>query len=523
MYFSRRCKYFLLGLLILLNFLIRIPSIPHERGSPDEFTMHNLANSVSAFGYAKWWAHPASIFGFYPYSYASATAFIYSGISQSTGISMDWIAWIFPAILGVFIVLSVYILAGLIKNDDVFKFLAAFVVSLSPGVLNYITWQISARGLFIALLPFFLYLLLKSHASRYAVRFGVLTFILFILIMATHHYYILSVPFIFSYILIIIFYKIKSPIKISDNLVSIALLAGFLGMFSIPFFTGLFIESSRYSALQTMLSNNIRYLGPFIFFAVGGFSYLILKRNREFGEWFLILSLIFFSPFLYIDKYAQFISNILLGLFMSIGIVNLKESNFDKKRVFSMIIIILLLFVSFSAFYQHWRTNVGRQPINQFYMEDTTYNGALWIKNNIEAKRLIGNDDQVSTRIFAVSEVPTLVMPETDLTYGFFNASNIKTIMNSPFSVEFYLHNPYITPNFYTETESALWNLNSLDIDNDHAKLITSTFNLSYFIENSFFSRFFSDNELILSLEKKRELIFSNGRIRIWCLDESCL
>ena len=80
MIFPKKSKYFLFILLIILNLIIRVPSIPHERGSPDEFTMHSLANSLSTFGHANWWAHPSSIFGFYPYSYASSTAFIFSGI-----------------------------------------------------------------------------------------------------------------------------------------------------------------------------------------------------------------------------------------------------------------------------------------------------------------------------------------------------------------------------------------------------------------------------------------------------------
>ena len=87
---------------------------------------------------------------------------------------MDWVAWIFPAIVGTFVMFSAYLLAGLIIKDDIFKFLLAFTLSISQGILNYTTWQISARGFFVLLLPFFLYLLLKSRS--FPVRLGILTF-----------------------------------------------------------------------------------------------------------------------------------------------------------------------------------------------------------------------------------------------------------------------------------------------------------------------------------------------------------
>ena len=73
-------------LLLLLNIIIRIPSIPHEKGY-DSFFIHSLANSISYAGVAQWWINWMSVFGLYPYSYASAVPFTLSGISQLTGIS----------------------------------------------------------------------------------------------------------------------------------------------------------------------------------------------------------------------------------------------------------------------------------------------------------------------------------------------------------------------------------------------------------------------------------------------------
>ena len=67
---------------------------------------------------------------------------------------------------------------------------------------------------------------------------------------------------------------------------------------------------------------------------------------------------------------------------------------------------LLIFFVVFSGFYQHWRTNLKMQKIDQWYMEETTFDGALWIKDYVDnVKRLVGNNDLTSTRVLAFSEV----------------------------------------------------------------------------------------------------------------------
>ena len=523
--FSKRNKCLFLGLLALLNIVIRVPSIPHERGSPDEFTMHILANSLDAFGHANWWVHPSSVFGFYPYSYASSAPFIYSEILQCTDLGMESVAGIFCALLGIFVMFSAYVVAGAIKkNNDLFKFLVAFVVSLSPGVLTYLTWQVSARGFFIALLPFFIYVLLKTHTST--VRFGALTATLFVLLMATHHYYILTVPIAFSFIVISIFYKFKTRvtkfIRLSDPLTSILLLAGIVGMFSIPFFTGLFIDDSKYDAPLYIIEQSIRYSGPFFVFALTGLTYLVFKRDREFGEWFIVLTALLWAPFMWISIYAHYFASILLGILMCVAIANIARTyNPDRKQIFSVVIIILLLFISFSGFYQHWRPNIERsQRACQWYMEDSTYNCALWVRDSIdENKRMIGGPDNQHTpsRIFAISEVPVLVMPETDITYGFVNGSGLTIVANSPLTTNCYMDNPYVLPT-YPETVSDRWYLGCVDVDSGVAKEIIKKYKLSYYIEDMYFQGVFTAS--LRKDEKNHAPVYDNGIIHIWYLNE---
>jgi len=522
-HFSNRAKYLLTGLLIILNFVIRVPSVPHEIGN-DGFTIHILANSVSAFGHAKWWAHPASIFGFYPYSYASAVPFLLSGISQCSGVNMETTIWIFCVIIGVFSAFTAYLLAKEIWNNDAFKFIVAFTYSLSPGILTFSTWDVSTRGLFIILLPLFIYLLLKIRSY---IKFGILFIVLFILLTATHHYIFMTIPIILGFTIFIVINKIISKsmqirqIRISHNCINVIFILTFMCMFLIPFFTRIFGVYSRYVWLHLMFENYVRYAGIITIFAISGYVYLSLKYNKNFNEWSFLFFTLFLAPLLYVLTYAHYFTIIFVSILASISLANITNMIKDgprKKCAFFMIVIILLLSISFSGFYQHWRTHKGKATAGEWYMSEKTYTAALWIRENIdENKRLVCNNDLTCRRMLAISEVPTLVGAANDcmLTYGFTEVGNIKNVtMNSPLTTRFYLDNPYVMGYPPHDVGASFFALQSWDIESWEGKRIISRFNLSYAIEDKYGYR----KAFIQSLHEKRDNIYNNGKIRIWCL-----
>jgi len=515
---SKHSKCLLIVVLILLNFIIRIPSIPHEMGN-DGFSIHILANSISRFGYAGWWAHPSSIFGFYPYSYASAVPFILSGISQCTGIEMERVIWMFCVIIGLFSAFTAYLLAGAIWDNYIFKFLVAFSYSLSPGILAFSTWDVSTRGLFLVLLPLFIYLLLKIRTS---IKYSIIIFILFTLLMTTHHYFFLTIPIIFSLVILIILYKFKRIVKFKNlnNFVNIAFIIGLLGMFMLPLVTGIFVEWSKYDELHWMLESNIRYTGILIFFAITGLTYLSLKHNKRFEEWFFLLTLMSLTIFLYMGTYAHYFIIIFACTLISIALMNIVRVEKQKRKyAFTLIIIVLLLSVSFSGFYQHWRTHKGKAIAGEWYMDERTHTGASWIKDNInQNKKLVGFDELTGRRIFAISEVPTLVgaSPTSMLTYGFTTLKGANMSKNSPLSAEFYMDSPYILKPFSIPSpERDFYALGFQKFDGWLGKPIINRYNLSYAIEN----RDTGENTFIRSVRIEKDNVYDNGKIRVWNLD----
>jgi hypothetical protein len=515
MTFSKPRKYQLAILLALLNFIIRIPSVPHEMGN-DGFTVHIVANSLSASGSAGWLLHPSSIFGLYPYSYGSAVPFILSGISQVTGVEMETATWVYSVIIGLLSAFTAYTLAKNIWDYDTFKFLVAFSYSLSPGILGFSTWDITTRGLFLVLFPLFLYLMLKilkCNTKSDIIKFTLLFFISIVLLMATHRYIFYTFPIIIGSTILWISSKIyiNRFFKISPYFIKIAFLAGLLVMLSIPFFTGILIEVSRYEALNILLENSIRYSGVLFIFTVPGLIYLSLKNNKKMEEWFVLLAFLMLMPLMYQQTYIHYFIIILNILFLSIAMINVIEIRNKKKYAIIFVAIMLLISTGYSAFFQCWDFK-GR---SKYHLDEKNYNTGLWIKKNIGVnKKLIAYDELTGREILSVSEVPTLVGDADDamLAIGFVNKTEMNVSFNSQFGKKLYKSKPYIL-NSRNDVYEDYYGLRSYPIYK--AGILLNKYNLTYVIINDLIAK----NDFTNTIQELKDNIYNNGKILVWRLD----
>jgi len=291
---SKRSWILLWICLILLNVIMRIPLTPHEIGH-DSFLIHFVADSISTYGHAKWWIHPLSIVGLYPFSMASALPFYLSGISQVLPLAMEQAIWVALLSIGIFSSFTAYLMAGAIKDDKIFKFITALAYSTSMGILVQTTWSASGRGLFLVFLPLFIYFLIKSRFSK--LKYILFTVVLFILLLATHNLFYFLIPIILSFVIALIISNIH--IKSSNYYGGIVLLILF-----IIFFMELSLEKV---AMDTMILNYARYIGVLGIFAIGGFIFILFKNNKTFEDNFFILFLLFFVPLLSILTYSKFL------------------------------------------------------------------------------------------------------------------------------------------------------------------------------------------------------------------------
>ena len=511
---SKRTKILLMGLLLILNIIIRIPSIPHEKGY-DSFFIHSLANSISSFGYANWWVNWLSVFGLYPYSYASAVPFSLSGIAQLTGftgLQMEKTILVFSIIMGVFSIFTAYVLAGVIYKDFLFKYITALFFSLSQGVMVFSTWEISARGPFVIFLPFFLFILIKKMKLRK-------TFLLLIIssafLASVHHY------FYFTFILLAAFITLKILSRYyltlnKDYHLNCLYIAALAASITAPFFTRVLIDSgSRYQWVLTTLMINIRYIGPILIYFFAGLTYLVLKKDKKFEESYLLVILVILIPTMYSQRYGVFILLATVIILVSLGFRNslISYERQSHKKVLSIFtIFILLSFSAFSGFYNHARTGDSQ---SYWYMPEVTYKAGEWSNTYIpeyaQGFAFGGDTWRSSSTSDAHPIVPTF--GAQILAYKLMNESDIQVDEVSLSSLDYYFEGPYIIRPMTDVSGSVSWFTTLKDVEDERAKKIIQRFNATYIIED-----IYSRKPIMNSIEAKKNNIFSNGRIRVWTI-----
>ena len=322
-------------------------------------------------------------------------------------------------------------------------------------------------------------------------------------------------------------------IRISEKFVNFAMVASFFIAFSIPYFKReiWWSDPEMVRAMGTfsiygwiynvMLLSYVRYTGILIIFAIGGYFYLIFKRNKRFEEQFLLLCLAALAPLLYVATYMKFFILPFASLFIGIALTNIfiNMANMGKKKfVMSVIIILLVSAVIFTGYFQYLRYLNDPSPRTRF-MEERTYTGGLWMNNYIGTDKKMIAESYISHRTFSISKVPTLTGVEAaDLAYDFIDPKKIEVDqVYSPFSVRFYMNDPYILVN-KTVDVNTVWDVGAIsksDINDQYswASRLTNKFNLSYYVENRDFRTIFST-----SVEQSREKLYDNGKIRVWYL-----
>lgn len=435
---GKSAKLILLSLLVLLNLVIRIPSIPHEKGY-DSFFIHSLANSISIFGDAQWWIHWLSVFGFYAYSYASAVPFILSGMHQLMGIEMEIVILIYCVITGVISIFTAYILAGKFSSNFMFKYGVALFFSIAPGVMLFSTWEVSTRGIFIVLLPLFIYLFLSKIGL---IKKLILISFLCVFQFAVHHYAFFLIPIIGSYLTIFILDK-TSYLKKLNSYSTYLLIILMLILISLPFFTRSLVESgSRYNWLITSSISIVRQVGPALILAIAGFIYTLLKKDKSRMDLFMLSILILLIPVVYSHTYGAYILLLFIVLFTGFSFSNIAFIMPQKKLIPFVFVFIIILSVSFGSYYNHYRTG---ESDAYWYMGHETYVAGMWGRNHVPSNSY-GLDTAFETgRMFAISEGHPITpsLGPGNLAYGFINREEIQYERHTFLEKTFYFEGPY--------------------------------------------------------------------------------
>ncbi len=149
---------------------------------------------------------------------------------------------------------------------------------------------------------------------------------------------------------------------------------------------------------------------------MGGLAYLIFKQEKNFNEWFLLLTLIFLTTFIYEQTYMKWFMPIFVIPLAGIGLMNIVKLSEKRRYVVPLLTIFLLLSLSFSGFYQFLHT-YDTDKFNERYVEESTYKTGRWMKDYIKEGCAISNDELFGNRIFAASETTHLLIPSSKMGY----------------------------------------------------------------------------------------------------------
>jgi hypothetical protein len=429
MKFTEKTKYQLLVLLVILNIILRLPVTPHGL-QQDSFSMQARANFISSNGFADWILNPLSFFGLYPFSYPSGIAFFISEISQCTGIGMEWTVWLAAAFFGVLGVFTSYLMAKEINNDFLFAFAVAVVYSTSRLFICWTNWNCAGRGPFVALLPLFIWVILRYHNQKgNKLIYSLLALSMLITLGAIHHM-IIFIPLILTVFgicsfLYIISKKINIQKLITPKISIVLFFTLFLPLLLLPFtslgfyhslesFIGghragyFFHGSTPYHILLNMGAEYAMAVGISIVLAPIGLFSLLLKKQKTFSDAFLVSCMLCIVPFLADPVYIMIFILFIFSLLVGFGLIEMLKMLNKIKQVKNIAPIIMVLILLFSVLLPYFMTirHVPSLPYHTYHMNELTYNSALFIKGyGVELPR-ISASASLLPRINAIAGPP---------------------------------------------------------------------------------------------------------------------
>lgn len=397
---QRSLVLFSLSALVVLNFLLRFPITPHELGN-DSFFIHNLAQIIVSNGYANWILSPLSFFGLYPFSYASGLPHLLAISSILTGIDVEWTIYFVSLLFGLFSILTAFLMAGEIKDNLYFKLIVAFIFSISPLLIKYTSWTVSARGFVLVLTPLFIWSLIKTGKTG-SWKYSILSIIIFLTAISVHKIGFLFIPIVIATVCAKFFSDREKWFKARHFPLFFTVLIS--GLFFSQFFiiSDYWTQEYQYNLSKFVLLNLSPQLNHFfgvlfllaarygimLFFTLVGFFYLVFCEDLTLAKRIILFSSIIFIPLVVQSEYVLEFALPFIAIFAAYGFVYIFSSDSYVSKVLQryqkyLIVAFLVLLVGFSLF------SINVRYTNQYdigyanYMYDTTYSMTAFLEEKL--------------------------------------------------------------------------------------------------------------------------------------------
>jgi hypothetical protein len=467
----RKVNYCVLLALVFITIVFRFPlGVDHEMGSDTTF-VHTMANSIAQDGFAKWILHPSSYFGLYALSYPSAAPFVLSSVFLVSGVPIEGVVFLFGQILAIIGVLSAFIMAKLIRDDDIFAHSVALLFTLAPFYVKDTAWVASSRGFVVALLPFFFILLIK-HMKTKDIRYLILSLAVFLILGSMHRMGLLVILIFIAYILALPLHLVTQRLRFSlikfekpmrFALVILAMVA-FLSIFYIQFQfpgisgadvveqyeTGVFLSGRNFATLLINMGVSfVGRVGLLLLLAPIGLIAYVWKRPKESVDKFLLLVIFIFLPLLSLRDYIiEFVIPI-FTLLVVVGALSLTMI-LRRRRQLSTVFLAGLLIASAVFSWQtkdRWRDYyVTDKPI-----PEAVYETALYLRHRGWGT-MATNAGLTGGRLAAISGLPNLPMggasthflSPQQLMWGFVDGNSLEVRLVNLTSISFNTDEIYV-------------------------------------------------------------------------------
>lgn len=420
---SSKSSLFLLG---FLTILLRYPITQTPTGT-DSFYYITMAKSVLLNGQIEWAENITSLYGLFPGTTPLGSTLLASTITSVTGISVYEYILIHTISLSLISTFGFFMLTGELTENFRSRWFATLCFSFAPRFLTFSMWRISLRFSFIALLPFFIWLLLRLSHSRYGrhpLRIFSLLLLLVLILPSLHRMALLFPGILIAFVMSVLCYHWQESATNRERAGRQVL--GFLLFLSGYFFYLQYLDFSPYSpddeiigvyffsgsGIFSAIFNLITYyminVGPFLFISILGIVFWVQEGRVSQGYFFsmayLGLSFFVISDLLYIPYLVTFGILLLIVPGMDFFIDNLED---NPKRFTVLFSVFTILLTSFSYYDLDYRVNAHEREelYYSYYVRESSISASQWMGANLEDSIFESNDQKRERRLAVYSNM----------------------------------------------------------------------------------------------------------------------
>ncbi len=543
--FSKAATVAILLSIVALNLAFRYPTTEHEAGA-DSFVFHGLAQMIIDSKHAAWLINPLSLFGLYPLAHPSGPILAVAATTEVGGVSAEGSILLFDFISAILGALGAFLMAREIKPDPRLALLIAFLFSTAPRFVSSLEWQMPTRSLFTALVPVFVWTLLRLRARVDPINLGVLGTSLLVM-MSAHRLAVMMAIVMAAYIVanifmvsVRIFRTNYAPVFLQRRFRTVLRLGSWsvitIIVLYIILFSGVLAEYERgqlvggsnpIAQLENLGISLARTVGLLLPFVIVGAVAVSRTRAPDVREPWLVAVLVGIVPTLGLRQYTGWYLVPFAAIFIGMGILFLHQSLKARPRLRAAFLICAIAgSIVSSAVIVNYERSV------EVHLTSQVYDGGLYLRA-VARGPFLSNSGSLGVQSHAIAGLPYLPIggsttafqgPEI-LAFGYLQPSDVRPRLIPIGSLTIEDDSFFVLDGVNFEV---IWaDILSESVNDPYVAGQLSRYNIQYYVENRGLVGSFEaygktyDSPFAVSVASDRYVIYESGEIAIYFLQAS--